>query len=91
MLSLDSAMSGTKGLLPLMVGNVRRLGRDAAEASGGRRVCGCVGIRGEGPHEESGEKKGEVGERRSGEKQVVVAISEKHDVRDVTLSLWAVR
>lgn len=89
--SVDSAISGTKALLPLMVGKVRRRGREAAEASGGRRVCCWVGIRGEGPQEVSGEKKGELGERMSGEKQDVVAISEKQDVRDVTLSLWVAR
>ena len=69
---------------------MRRRGREAAEASDGRRVGGAVGIRGEGPQEESGEKKGEVGDRMSGEKQDVVAISEKQDVNDVTLSLWVV-
>lgn len=73
-----------------MAGKVRRRGREEAEARGGRRVC-CAGIRGDGPHEESGEKKGEVGERMSGEKQDVMAFSEKHDVNEVTLSECVVR
>lgn len=88
--SEDSAMSGTKALPALMVGKVLRRGREDAEARGGRRVC-CAGLSGEGPQEESGEKKGEVGERRSGEKQLVMAFSEKQDVSEVTLSEWAVR
>ena len=83
--SEESPMSGTKPLPALMVGKVRRRGRDAADARGGRRVC-CAGMRGDGPEEVSGEKKGEVGEWMSGEKHDVVAISEKHDVSDVTLS-----
>ena len=82
----DSAISGTKELPELMVGKVRRRGRDEAEARGGRRVC-CAGTRGDGPQDESGEKKGDVGERMSGEKQDVMAFSEK----EVTLSEWVVR
>ena len=88
--SEDSAMSGTKALPALMVGKVLRRGREDAEARGGRRFC-CPGLSGEGPQEESGEKKGEVGERMSGEKQPVMAFSEKQDVSEVTLSEWAVR
>lgn len=82
----ESGISGTNELPELMVGKVRRRGRDGAEARGGRRVC-CDGIRGDGPQDESGEKKGDVGERISGEKQEVMACSEK----EVTLSEWEVR
>ena len=78
-------MSGTKELPALTVGKVRRRGREEADASGGRRLCGA-GTRGEGPHDESGEKKGELGERRLGEKQVDIAFSENTEVREVTLS-----
>ena len=77
----ESGISGTNELPELMVGKVRRRGRDGADARGGRRVC-CEGIRGDGPQDESGEKKGDVGERMSGEKQDVMVFSEK----EVTLS-----
>lgn len=58
-----------------MAGKVCRRGREAALARGGSRLC-CEVISGLGPQLESGEKKGEVGLRRSGEKVVLTVVSE---------------
>ena len=58
-----------------VAGKVCRRGREAALASGGRRLC-CEGINGLGPQLESGEKNGDVGLRISGEKDVLTVVSE---------------
>lgn len=66
--------SGTNAPAPI-AGNVWRRGRDAALARRGRRLL-CEGISGLGPQLESGEKNGDVGLLRSGEKDVLTVVSE---------------
>ena len=66
--------SVTKAPAPV-AGKVWRRGREAALASGGKRLC-CEGIIGLGPQLESGEKNGEVGLLISGEKDVLTVVSE---------------
>lgn len=56
-------------------GKVCRRGRDAALASGGRRLC-CDEISGLGPQLELGEKNGDVGLWISGENEVLTVVSE---------------
>ena len=79
--------AGTKPWPSPIFGNVCLRGRDAALAKGGKRGC-CDGMQGLGPQLVSGEKKGDVGERRPPSVKVEepTVLSERQLARDVALS-----